>query len=134
WETQVKAKENPSLPSEVLATIKLARGKRSKDQQKLVREYYIGYVYAPTREQFEPMLKEIADIKKQRDDLDNSLPATMVMQEQEDPRAAYILKRGDYDKRGDMVPRGVLAVLPKLAATKTTNRLDLARWLVSKEH
>ncbi len=82
------------------------------------------------------MLKEIADIKKKRDELDNSLPATMVMQEQEDPRAAYILKRGDYDKRGDMVTRAVPAVLPKLTTSTrtTTNRLDLARWLVSKEH
>jgi hypothetical protein len=134
WESQVKAKENPSLPSDVLTAIKLARGKRSKEQQQLVRNYYIGYVFGPTRNQFEPLLKEIADIKKQRDDLDNSLPATMVMHEQEDPRAAYILKRGDYDKRGDMVPRAVPAILPKLAATTTTNRLDLARWLVSKEH
>jgi hypothetical protein len=132
WEAQEKAKEPSTLPRDVLDAIKTR--KRTKEQSKLVREYYIAYVYTPTRKIFEPFLKEIADTKKQRDELDNSLPATMVMHEMEDPRAAYILKRGEYDKRGDQVPRGVPAVLPKLATDKTTNRLDFARWLVSKEH
>jgi hypothetical protein len=58
----------------------------------------------------------------------------MVMEELKDPRAAYILKRGDYDKRQDMVFRAVPAVLPKMVTEKTTNRLDLARWFVAKDH
>jgi len=86
------------------------------------------------RETFDPMIKEIAELKKQRDDLDNSLPATMIMQELEKPRPAYLLKRGEYDKRGDEVQRGVPAILPPLPASQTTNRLDLARWLISPEH
>jgi hypothetical protein len=134
WEQQEKAKDSSALPRDILDAIKLARGKRSKEQTQLVHDYYIAYVYAPEHKTFEPYLKEIAGIKKQRDELDNSVPATMVMEELKDPRAAYILKRGDYDKREAMVTRAVPAVLPKLAAEKTTNRLDLARWLVSKEH
>jgi len=135
WEQQEKARDSSALPRDVLDAIKLSRGKRSKEQARLVREYYIAYVYAPERKTFEPFLKEIADIKKKRDELDNALPATMVMEEMKDPRAAYILKRGDYDKRQDMVTRAVPAVLPKLITTqKATNRLDLARWLVSKDH
>src|SRR5262249_10189554 len=103
WEQQEKAKAPSTLPREILDIIKLARGKRTKEQAKLLREYYIGYVYAPERKTFEPLLKEIAELKKKRDELDNSLPATMISEELQDPRAAYILKRGDYDKRGDMV-------------------------------
>src|SRR6185436_17247148 len=49
------------------------------------------------------------------------------------PRGAFILKRGQYDQRGDPVQPGVPAVLPALAAGDT-NRLALARWLVSSEH
>jgi len=80
------------------------------------------------------MIKEIAALRKQRDELDNSLAATMVMREMEKPREAYILKRGQYDQRGDPVPRGVPSILPALPAGETTNRLDFARWLVSPDH
>ena len=62
------------------------------------------------------MLKEIAALRKQRDALDNSLPATMVMAELEKPREAFILKRGQYDQRGDPVTRGLPSVLPPLPA------------------
>ncbi|HYV29351.1 MAG TPA: DUF1553 domain-containing protein, partial [Candidatus Eisenbacteria bacterium] len=127
-------KESAAVPRDVLEAVKLPRGKRSKEQAKLVREYYIGYVYEPAKATFEPFLKEIADIKKQRDELDNSLPASMVMDELKDPKTAYILKRGEYDKKGDPVVRAVPGALPPLPKSGTTNRLDFARWLVDREH
>jgi len=134
WEQQEKAKEQSSLPRDILDTIKLSRTNRTKEQTKSIRDYYIANVYAPARPTFDQLVKETAALKKQRDELDNSLTATMVMQELESPKAAYILRRGDYDKKGDQVQRGVPKILPPLAASSTTNRLDLARWLVSPEH
>ena len=81
------------------------------------------------------MEKALGETRKQRDDLDNALVATMISQEMEKPRGAFILKRGQYDQRGEPVSPAVPAVLPPLAANSpTTNRLDLARWLVSPEH
>ena len=47
---------------------------------------------------------------------------------------AFLLKRGQYDQPGAPVVRAVPAVLPPLPPSPTTNRLDLARWLVSKDH
>ena len=134
WEAQEKVKEPPTLPRDVIAAIQLPAKKRSAEQASLVREYYIANVYAPARSVFEPFFKEIAAIKKERDELDNSLPATMVMQDMEKPRGAFILKRGEYDKRGEQVQPGVPSVLPPLPAGSPTNRLELARWLVSPEH
>jgi hypothetical protein len=138
WERQEKVKEPSGLPRDVIEAIKIARGKRTKEQNRLVREHYLANVYLPARATFEPMFKDIAAIKKQRDDLDNALPSTMVMQEMESPKAAYILKRGEYDKQGDAVQRGVPKILPPLSplpAGKTNyDRLDLARWLVAPEH
>ncbi len=134
WLQQEAAREPSTLRREVLDAIKLKGNDRTPEQEKLIREYYIANVYKETRPIFEPLLKEIADIRKQRDDLDNSLPATMVSADMDKAREAFVLKRGQYDQRGDPVPRAVPAALPSLPASQTTNRLDFARWLVSPEH
>jgi len=134
WEQQEAAKGKSELPGDVRDALKLAAKRRTPEQKQRLREYYIANVYEPARATFDPMLKEIATLRKQRDDLENSLPATMVMAEMEKPREAFILKRGQYDQRGDPVPRGVPGVLPPLPSGDTTNRLDFARWLVSPGH
>ena len=54
----------------------------------------------------------------------------MVMAEMSPPRQTYLLKRGQYDQRGDKVDPGVPAVLPKMPKDAPANRLGLARWLV----
>ncbi len=134
WEQQEIAREQSTLPRDVLDGIKLKGKNRTPEQEKLIHEYYIANVYKETRPIFEPLLKQIADIRKQRDDLDNSLPATMVSADMDKAREAFILKRGQYDQHGDPVLRAVPAALPSLPASLTTNRLDFARWLVSPEH
>jgi hypothetical protein len=134
WEQQEKVREKSDLPKEVLAAIKAEPEKRTPEQTKLLREHYIANVHAPVRATFEPLLKELAAAKKERDELDKSLVATMIADEMEKPRGSFILKRGEYDKRGDPVQPGVPAALPPLRAEGATNRLDFARWLVSSEH
>jgi hypothetical protein len=91
-------------------------------------------VYEPAKPVFEPFLKQIADVKAERDKLDNSVAATMVMQDMEKPRGAFVLKRGQYDQRGDPVQAAVPAVLLASPSVAPTNRLEFARWLVNGEH
>ena len=134
WEEQEKAREKKDLPKEVADALKAAADKRTEAQKDVLREHYLVNVYTPTRATFEPLVKALKEIRKQRDELDNSLPATMVSQEMEKPRGAFILKRGQYDQRGEPVQPGVPAALPPLSPGATTNRLDLARWLASPEH
>ncbi len=134
WEQQEAVREKPGSPRDVLDAIKVKSAQRTPEQARLIHEYYISRIYAPLRLTFDPMLKELAAIKKERDDLDSSLPATMISQEMEKPRGAFLLKRGQYDQRGDPVQPGVPAVLPALPPSDTTNRLDFARWLISPEH
>src|SRR5206468_646581 len=62
------------------------------------------------------------------------LPTTMVMKELPQPRDAFILKRGEYDKKGDKVERGLPAALPPLPKGAPMNRLGFAQWLVSPEN
>jgi hypothetical protein len=67
--------------------------------------------------------------------LRRSLPTAMVMQEMPEPRAAYLLERGNYDSRKERVEAGVpealLASWPKGAPR---NRLGLAQWLTQPQH
>lgn len=135
WEKQEAMKKESRLPQEVRDAIKAQSDKRTDEQRRLIRNYYVANVYQPARPQFDPTIKQIAALRKQREDLEKSLPATMISQDIVDhPREAFLLKRGQYDQRAERVFRGVPAVLPPLPASDTTNRLDLARWLVSPEN
>jgi mono/diheme cytochrome c family protein len=74
---------------------------------------------------------EVAAAKKKLDDFRGTLPSSMVMKELPQPREAFLLKRGEYDKKGDKVERGLPAALPPLPAGAPLNRLGLAQWLVA---
>jgi hypothetical protein len=134
WEQQEAKLEKSSVPQKVRDAIKVNATDRKPEHVKLIREYYLENVYAPSREVFDPLHQQLADLRKQREDLDKSLIATMISQEAEKSRPAFLLKRGQYDQRGDQIARAVPAVLPPLNTNSTTNRLDLASWLVSPEH
>ena len=132
WEEQ--AKEKKDLPKALANALKAAADKRTEAEKEGLREYYLANIYAPTRATFAPLVSAREDIQMQRAELDKAIPATMISREMETPRGAFILKRGQYDQRGDPVQPGVPGVLPPLATGATTNRLDFARWLVSPEH
>ena len=66
----------------------------------------------------------------------NPIPEIMVMEEMRQPKPAFVLKRGEYDQRGERVSADTPAVLPPLAARGVAppNRLDLANWLTTPGH
>ncbi len=47
---------------------------------------------------------------------------------------AYVLFRGDYDKRRDQVKAGTPACLPPMPPDLPRNRLGFAQWLLRPEH
>jgi hypothetical protein len=57
-----------------------------------------------------------------------------VMSERKGEPGAFILFRGDYDKRRDPVKAETPKSLPPLPADLPRNRLGLAKWLLAKEH
>ncbi len=57
-----------------------------------------------------------------------------VMHERPQPPMAYLLYRGEYDKRRDPVKATTPAALPPLPSDLPRNRLGLATWLVRPEH
>ena len=58
----------------------------------------------------------------------------LVMRELDEPRQAFVHLGGDFLRHGVDVEPGVPEVLPPLEAGPNPNRLDLARWLVSREN
>jgi len=72
--------------------------------------------------------------RRARDDLAEKPREIMVMRELPQPKMAYILERGDYDKRGAPVEPDTPAALPPFPADQPRNRLGLARWLVDPDH
>ncbi len=77
--------------------------------------------------------RRVSELSRQREQLLDSFPTTMVMEEIPQPRPAHVLIRGEYDKRGEKVEPGVPAALPRLPPGVKNNRLALARWLVGSE-
>jgi mono/diheme cytochrome c family protein len=57
-----------------------------------------------------------------------------VMHEKAEPATAYVLFRGDYDKRRDAVKPDTPHALPPMPADLPHNRLGFARWLLQPEH
>lgn len=66
--------------------------------------------------------------------LDAAIPRTLIAQEMEKPRQAYILRRGEYNLRADKVDRMIPEALGKLPAGAPLNRLGLAEWLIDKNN
>ena len=57
-----------------------------------------------------------------------------VMQERMDRPSAFILFRGDYDKRRDPVKPETPRILPTMTADLPRNRLGFAQWLLRPDH
>ncbi len=134
WLKKVQSANGAGLPKPVADAVKVAPNRRNQAQNKLLREYFLEYVWSKTRATFAPLNKELAAAEKALADLDKQLPSTLVFKELAQPRPAYILKRGEYDQRGDKVERGTPAFLPPLPAQLPRNRLGLARWVVSRDN
>jgi hypothetical protein len=61
------------------------------------------------------------------------MPTVMVMRDLPTPRETHLLQRGAYDKPGEVVTRGVPAVLPPLPSGVRDDRLALAQWITSPQ-
>ena len=57
-----------------------------------------------------------------------------VMNEKSEEAMAYILFRGEYDKRKDPVKAGTPSMLPPMPAELPRNRFGLAQWLLRPDH
>ena len=124
--------DEPMVTANIVDTIAIERGKRDANQQTQVRAYYRRNVSKD--EDLKKLYADLADVQKKRNGLDGSVTTTLVMQERTEPRGAYVLERGAYEHRGEQVRPRTPAVLPPMVKGAPSNRLSLAKWLVSPKH
>jgi hypothetical protein len=107
--------------------VSIPAAKRNRHQAHKLRTYFLEQQASPAIKQAR---RNLIDLEKEYEKLDESIPTTMVMKEMKTPRPTHILIRGEYDKKGPRVTPGVPASLPPLPAGAPNNRLGFARWLV----
>ncbi|MDA0934964.1 MAG: PSD1 and planctomycete cytochrome C domain-containing protein [Planctomycetota bacterium] len=127
-----RAADDQSLPAPVREAASASAP--TPAQQKLVRDHFIRHVHDGSRSVIAPLEQAVADVEKQQRDLDGQIPTTLVMRERMEPKEAFILRRGEYDQKGDKVERATPAFLPPMGSDLPRNRLGLARWLVSDDN
>ncbi len=121
--------DGTTVPKEIRDALAVASDKRKPKEKQALQKYFREKVPSELRKADAALVQA----KKRVSDFSKSLPGTMVMRETT-ARDAFILKRGEYDKPGDKVVRGVPAVLPAMPEGAPMNRLGLAQWMVDRDN
>ncbi len=83
---------------------------------------------------YQELSQQVVVLEQERAAIEARGALTHVMQERSEAATAYILFRGEYDKRRDPVTPGTPEALPPLPADLPRNRLGFAQWLVRPDH
>jgi len=119
-------------PPEIVAFIRVPASDRKPEQQAALKAH------------FKSQLPELADLRSRTEaaeraaaDFENSLPRCLVSAPLATPRTVRILPRGDWmDESGPVVEPALPHFLPQLPNddSRRLTRLDLARWIASRDN
>ena len=118
--------KNGSVDAIVAAVLDVPEDKRDEDEKKLLRK-----AFAKNNEENKRI---VAEINKLKGKLPKPKSTLAVAERYENPRMTHVHIRGSFLSKGAQVKANVPAVLPPLMASEKPSRVDLARWLVSKEN
>jgi hypothetical protein len=94
--------------------------------------------YRDKEPEYAKLLAELRQARKARDAANAAVAKVMVMADLPQPRDTFLLTRGDYQKREGKVLPGIPSVFRDedewLPWATRTNRLDLAKWIVSPDN
>ena len=124
--------EAERVPEAIAKIVKQPSDKRSpQDAEKLQACYRENVAKS---EDFQQLRTELFSQRRLLDELNANITTTMVMREMDEARKTFRLERGQYDNPQEEVAPATPSVLPPLPTEGPTDRLALARWLVSPEH
>ena len=135
WAVAQRGVGAAGLPENLRSILLGDRSRWTEAQVKELRNYFVEHAYTKTKAISGPLRAKLTEVEQKRKAIEQQFPTTLVFREKSgEPKPAYLLKRGEYDQRGDKVGRGVPAFLPPLPPGAPVNRLGLARWLVEPNH
>jgi len=126
-------------PAQSLAAWLKSLDKKQRDAlpkgERAQRRHYLSKVHADSKKAFAPLNARLETVTRERAALDKATPSTFIFRDLPTPRDSFVMIRGHYDSPGEKVEPGTPKVLPPLTkAGARGNRLDLARWIVSREN
>jgi hypothetical protein len=104
--------------------------KRSPPEQDELFDWWLAAFDQPSQ----ALTARQTALRLERTEIEGRSTVAHVMQERTQMPTAYVLYRGEYDKRRDAVKPATPAVLPPMPAELPRNRLGLAQWLLRPEH
>ena len=104
--------------------------KRSKAEGDELFDFWLRREDKP----FQDLTLHLAEIEKEQLAIRARGTVAHVMQERAEPPRAYVLFRGDYDKRREEVQPATPSFLPPMPAELPRNRFGFAQWLLRPEH
>lgn len=131
-----KAKQAKGVPEPLSQWIQEgAEKKRKPSELDRLKDYYLARVCGTLGKEVESMRAELAKIESEKVNYEKGLPSTFVYRDLAKQRPSYVMKRGEYNQPGEKVEPGTPSVLPALVKSgEQATRLDLAKWLVSREN
>ena len=127
WESGLTKATNTKLPGPVKAALRKPVAKRS------LAERAVLFAASPggTDKEFKALQKRAKDAA----DLRDAAPTTLVLKERAQLRKTHLMTAGDFTRPAGEVTPGVLSVLHAFKPDQgPVNRLDLARWIASKDN
>lgn len=134
WEKAHQASEGIGLARPLRDWINFPLSRRTSEQHQQLRDYFVENAWTKTRPTFGPLHKRFRAAQADLERIEKQMPATLIYKEMKQPRPAYILKRGEYDQKGERVARDTPAFLPPFPATAPRDRLGFAQWLLAPDH
>jgi len=129
---EVTSSEKPatldSIPSDVIAALKVSVVERNETQQKIIRDWFRG--------RFDDQAKALRAKVGEHAKRAPKYPGTdaAVVTEQSNKRKTYIHMRGDFLRKGTEVQPATFSVLHSLKTEGKPSRLDFAKWLFKADN
>lgn len=136
WELVLKETKvgRDGVPKPILEILDRKPEDRDEAALKSLQDYFVEHVFADTRETFDPLHAAASELEEKLKKLEDEIVGTLVSADLPQPREAFLLERGDYEKPKDKVEPGTPAALPPMPADFPRNRLGLAQWLILPGH
>ena len=134
WVAMARQTKGKSLPNSIKTFVNQAEDKIGEDGRKKLRDYFLINVHPEARKEFADLLNQRDQIKKSLEEFKNKLPTTLISRENAEVKQAFMLDRGEYDKKGQPVDRDTPAAFPKFGDDLPRDRLGFAKWLTAEKH